>query len=159
MIMVTRSPAQTKKQGLLFAKTILREGSQAKAVAIGLRGDLGGGKTTFLQGFAVGLGITDKILSPTFIIMKRFTIRDSEFRNFYHIDCYRLQKPEELLALGFQDLVSHPQNIVAIEWAERVATILPKKTVPIQFLFVDDTKRKIIMPLSYASTKNTSSSR
>jgi len=156
--MVTSSPAQTKKQGLFFAKTILRKGPQIKAVVIGLRGDLGGGKTTFLQGFAAGLGITEKILSPTFIIMKRFTIRDSEFRNFYHIDCYRLQKPEELLVLGFQDLVSHPQNIVAIEWAERVAAILPKKTIPIQFLFVDDTKRKIIIPLSHASRKNTSSS-
>ena len=135
---LSKNPGQTKKLGEILAKEILKEKKQKKAFILGLKGDLGGGKTTFLQGFARGLGIKEKITSPTFIIMKKFS-------NFYHFDCYRIQKPEELLNLGFKEIISDPQNIVAIEWAERVRKILPKEVLILTFEFINKRTREIVL--------------
>lgn len=137
---ITSGSIQTKKLGEKFAKEIIKKPFQKKAFIIGLEGELGGGKTTFLQGFAKGLGIKDKILSPTFVILKRFRIKH---KNFYHIDCYRIQKPKELLDLGFKEIISNPKNIVVIEWADRIRKIMPKDTIWIGFEFIDENTRKI----------------
>jgi len=142
-IYITNSPLQTKNLAKKLAREILNCFSTKKAVVIGLVGDLGGGKTTFLQGFARGLGIRQKILSPTFIIMKKFLISNSQFLNFYHIDCYRIKKPKELLALGFKEIISGPENIVAVEWADKIRKILPKDTLILKFEFIDENTRKI----------------
>ncbi len=136
----TSNPSQTKKAGKLLAEEILRTKPTQKAVVIGLVGDLGGGKTTFLQGLARGLKIKGKILSPTFIIMRRFG-------SFYHIDCYRIRRPQELLSLGFKKIISNPKNIVAIEWADRVRSIMPAKTIWLKFEFLSEKKRKIVLKL------------
>lgn len=141
---ITSGPIQTKKLGEKFAKEILKKKpvltrrgrSKKKAFVIGLEGELGGGKTTFLQGFAKGLGVKEKILSPTFVIMKKFN-------NFYHIDCYRIQKSKELLDLGFKEIISNPKNIIAVEWAEKIKEILPKDTLILSFEFIDEKTRKI----------------
>lgn len=136
------SPGQTKKVGREMAQDILRSGPKGEAVVLGLRGELGGGKTTFLQGFANGLGIKDKILSPTFVIYRKSQI-PSNFQFFYHFDCYRIQKPKDLLDLGLKEIISNPQNIVAIEWADKIKKILPKNTLWLKFEFIDEEKRKI----------------
>lgn len=149
---ITDNSFQTKKLGESFAKKILRTQLKNKAQVLELIGDLGSGKTTFLQGFAKGLGIKDKILSPTFVIMKKFKIsRNSHksrnspkaFRAFYHIDCYRIKKPKEFLDLGFKEIISNPKNIIAIEWSDQIKKILPKNTLIIKFDFIDENKRKI----------------
>lgn len=133
---LTTSPAQTKKLGKSLAQKALKSSSRKRAFVVGLEGELGSGKTTFLQGFASGLGIRGRVLSPTFIIIRRL-------KNFYHIDCYRIQKPRELLNLGFKKMVDNPQNIIAIEWADRVKKILPKNTVMVKFKPVNKQVRKI----------------
>lgn len=167
--LLTKSPSQTKKLGEILAKEMLKTepcSSRAKvekrtkfslttkskkAVIIGLSGELGGGKTTFLQGFARGLGTKEKILSPTFVIMRKYKIRvDSclnlcKFVYFYHIDCYRIQKPKEILNLGFKKIISNLQNIVAIEWAEKIKKILPKNTLILKFKIINKTKREIVL--------------
>lgn len=146
---ITNSPSETRKLGEDLAKEILRKGSQnTKAFVIALIGDLGGGKTTFLKGFAKGLGIKEKILSPTFVLMKKFSINNQQltinnFCHFYHIDCYRIQKPKEILDLGFKEIVSNPKNIVAIEWADYIRKILPKNILLLKFKFINKNKRKI----------------
>jgi len=142
MEIITNSSNQTKKLGEALAKKI-KSRKKDKALVLGLSGDLGGGKTTFLQGFAKGLGIKQRILSPTFVILKRFKIKDLRINNFYHIDCYRLNRDKEILALGFKEIILDSENIVAIEWAERIEKILPKNTIWIKFEFVDENKRKI----------------
>ncbi len=159
---LTTAPRQTQKLGEILAQEVLTPhhflkkgdgyknriksgGGQKGALVIGLEGDLGGGKTTFLQGFSKGLGIKQKITSPTFVIMRRYKIQNTRYKiqNFYHIDCYRISKPKEILDLGFKKIVSTPRNIVAIEWADRIRKILPKKVIIIKFEFVDKTTRKI----------------
>ncbi len=133
---LTTNPAQTKKLGKSLAQKALKSSSRKRAFVVGLGGELGSGKTTFLQGFASGLGIRGRVLSPTFIIIRRL-------KNFYHIDCYRIQRPKELLDLGFKKIVDNPQNIIAIEWADRVKKILPKNTVMVKFKPVNKQVRKI----------------
>lgn len=134
---------QTKKLGENLAKKILKSTPKKTAFVLGLKGNLGGGKTTFLQGFAKGLGIKEKILSPTFVVMKRFEIKDLRFQNFYHIDCYRIKEPKEILDLGFKKIVTDPQNIVAVEWADRIRRIIPQSTTWIQFGFIGKATRQI----------------
>jgi len=142
---LTNSFKKTKKLGEILAKEILKTHLKRKAFVVGLEGDLGGGKTTFLQGFARGLKIKEKILSPTFIIFRKFKIQNSKFKVFYHIDCYKIKKPKELLDLGFKEIIENPKNIVAIEWAENIKKILPKDTKILKFEFVDPNKRKIVL--------------
>lgn len=148
---LTKNPTQTKKLGESFAKKILKTKPQKRAQILGLEGDLGGGKTTFLQGFAKGLGIEQKILSPTFVIMRKFSISTKAYnlkpKTFFHIDCYRIRKSKEILDLGFKEIISNPQNIVAVEWADRIKNILPKTTSILKFEFVNKTKRKIVVRL------------
>lgn len=141
----SHSALQTKKIGRILAEELSRENTQKRAQILALQGDLGGGKTTFLQGFARGLGIKEKILSPTFVILKKFKIRSLRFKYFYHIDCYRIEKSKEILDLDFKKIASDNKNIVAIEWAERVKEILPQNTILINFEFIDKNKRKIIL--------------
>jgi len=141
---ITYSVSQTKKLGGILAKKILKIQPSNKAFIIGLEGDLGGGKTTFLQGFAKGLGIKEKILSPTFVIMKKFKVQGGRFKVFYHIDCYRIKEPKEILNLGFKEIISNPENIVVIEWVEHIKKIMPKDMFLIKFKFLDKNTRKII---------------
>ena len=140
------NPSQTKKKAKILAKDILKTMPiNKKAVVIGLNGDLGTGKTTFVQGFAKGMGIKEKILSPTFIIMRKFEIRNSKFETFYHIDCYRIENSKEILDLGFKEIISDPKNIIIIEWADRIKKIMPRNTIWINFDFIDTKTRKIVI--------------
>ena len=143
----TNGPSQTKKTGEILGQEILKTKLKKAAFVIALEGDLGGGKTTFLQGFARGLRIKEKILSPTFVIMRRFKIRrkSCQFANFYHIDCYRIGKPKEILDLGFKKIISDPENIIAIEWADRIKNFLPKNALVLKFKFINKLNRKIVL--------------
>lgn len=129
----TASRAATKK----FAKKILaslkRRGPSDNAVVFALSGDLGSGKTTFVQGFLGALGVRPKITSPTFVLIKRYKIKNLKFKNVYHIDCYRIKKPRELLKLGLREILADPQNVVLIEWAEKIEKALPKNSIWIKF--------------------------
>ncbi len=140
----TTSPLQTKNLGKAFAKKLLDAPVLKKAIVIGLVGDLGGGKTTFLQGFARGLGVKEKILSPTFIIMKRFNIPGQKnFKHLYHFDCYRINKAQEVASLNFKKIITTPDNIVVIEWIGKIKEVLPKKLIMLDFQFINQKTRKI----------------
>lgn len=145
-IYLTKNTSQTKKLGESLARKSLNTDKKRKAQVFGLIGDLGGGKTTFLQGFAKGLGIKEKITSPTFVIMKKYKLpAKSKMQNFYHIDCYRLKSPKEILILGFKQIVSDPRNIIAIEWADKLKKILPKNSTILKFNFINKITREIII--------------
>jgi len=142
---ITKNTSQTRKIGEILASEILKSLSKGRgAFVIGLIGDLGGGKTTFLQGFAKGLNIKEKILSPTFVILKRFKIKHHTFKEFYHIDCYRIKKSKDILDLGLKEAVCDSGNIVAIEWADKIKSIIFRKSIIIKFNFIDDKTREIV---------------
>lgn len=110
---------------------------------IGLVGNLGSGKTTFVQGLAKGLDISDRILSPTFLLMREYqTPKDI---NFYHIDLYRLYSPAgaELTNLGIDQLWGRDKNVVVVEWADKAIAHFPKGTTWIYFKQTSEIRRQI----------------
>jgi tRNA threonylcarbamoyladenosine biosynthesis protein TsaE len=142
---LTKSEKGTEKLGEKIGKKILKEKLDKTAKILALEGDLGGGKTTFLKGFAKGLGIREKILSPTFILFRKFQIPNSKFQNFYHIDCYRIEKEREILNLDFRKIIKDPKNIVAVEWANKIKKILPRKVLKIKFKILEKKEREILI--------------
>jgi len=114
-----------------------------KPLIIALTGELGSGKTTFVQGLARGLGIKKRVLSPTFILMRQYAIRYMPYANFYHVDLYRVENEKDVRGLGLSEIWSNPENIVAIEWAEKIKKILPKKRIDIRFNYLNNNQRKI----------------
>ena len=115
----TYSAEETKKIGGILAKKILALHPGKKAVIIGLLGDLGSGKTTFVQGFLKVAGWKKRITSPTFVLMRRYPLRGKKFKNIYHLDAYRL-KSSEIHHLELEDTIKDPQNIVLVEWPENI---------------------------------------
>lgn len=103
-------------------------------------GNLGSGKTTFIQGLAEGLGIKRRIISPTFIIIRTYKLR---INNFYHIDLYRIESKNDLLGLGIDEIIEDKNNIVAVEWAEKMEDMLPDKRIELYFKYVDEDTREI----------------
>jgi tRNA threonylcarbamoyladenosine biosynthesis protein TsaE len=143
-IYVTESPAQTKKLGFLLAQAILEDGPGKRARVLALRGDLGAGKTNFTQGFAKGLGIKETINSPTFVILKKYSIKDNGgFKFFFHIDCYRLGSDVDLLQLGIENILIDSANIVVIEWPDIIKDILLKDILPVGVEVVGKTWRHV----------------
>lgn len=107
-----------------------------------LFGDLGTGKTTFTQGFAQGLGIRNRIISPTFIVMRQYPIPEDK-TYFYHIDLYRLEKINQLEEIGLSEIFQNPKNIVLIEWAEKLDKLFPKNAIKIKFKQTTENNREI----------------
>jgi len=146
MEIISKSIGATRRLGIVCARKLLQIktiNNSGTALTIALLGNLGSGKTTFVQGFAKGLKIKKKILSPTFVILKKFKIQNSKFKNFYHIDFYRIKKSKEILNLDFRKIISDSKNILAIEWPEKIKKILPKNAIWVKFKMVDEKKRKI----------------
>lgn len=96
------------------------------ATVVGLYGNLGAGKTTFTQAVAKGLGIDETVVSPTFVIEKIYELTSQKFSHLIHIDAYRLESSSELLSIGWNEIVSKPENLILIEWPERVSDIMPE---------------------------------
>ncbi len=110
---------------------------QAGATVVCLYGELGSGKTTFAQGFAKGLGIKNRLLSPTFIIVRRYLLsQPSGF--LYHLDLYRLQKEEELAGLGLSEVLATSEAYILVEWAEKLGRLLPSRRMDIHFSINND---------------------
>ena len=128
----THSREETLELGSDLA-SLLEALRHPRALVVGLEGNLGGGKTTFIQGMFSGLGIRQPAVSPTFTIIRPYHRRAGSLRHVYHIDCYRLEDPRELTALGFPELLADPQNLILIEWADMVKPLLPSDTLWLLF--------------------------
>lgn len=107
-----------------------------------LFGGLGSGKTTFAAGFAKGLGIKKRILSPTFVFVREYQVPKSP-KVFYHVDLYRLDKVEDIKGLDLFDLWNNKNNLVMVEWAEKLSGILPKGRIEVRLKVIDESKRSI----------------
>lgn len=110
---------------------------------VGLIGELGAGKTCFIQGLAKGLNVPESyyVSSPTFTIMKIYP----GDKKLYHFDFYRLTDPVEFDDIGFEDCLGG-DGVVVIEWADRFLDLLPKDMIVINFNVVGDNEREIILP-------------
>lgn len=136
----TQSPAETRQ----IAQSLLGTLSpRSSATVLALAGDLGAGKTNLAQEIGHILGVTENMHSPTFVIMKIYAIDWNGFKNLIHIDAYRLEKEEELLHLGWQEIVKEPANLVLVEWPENVPGLIPSDAKRISLKFIDEKTREI----------------
>lgn len=135
---VTKSVDETKK----FARTFAVSKPHHKPLIIALNGDLGAGKTAFVQGFAEGLKITDKIISPTFVLIRQHKVPNTD-QTLHHIDLYRLEENTDIKTLGVEDLLKNQNNIVLIEWADKIKDHLPNNTIYISIEKLNENYRKI----------------
>ena len=150
---ITNNARQTQKLGKLLAKE-LRGGD-----IICLTGELGSGKTTFAQGILKGLKAKGPYTSPTFVVLKEYKLTTNNKRlttkkikklsvvsgklSVYHIDAYRVIA-KDILNLGWKEIISNKNNIIIIEWADRIKKIIPKNSLWIKFEWIDENKRKMI---------------
>ena len=128
------NPVRSKKSEISAdSQSANRTSNGMKATIVALQGDLGSGKTTFAQGFGKIVGVEENMPSPTFVIMKSYNIDWNGFKKLIHIDAYRLEKEDELLHLGWDELIKDPENFILIEWPERVEGLIPKDAKRIHF--------------------------
>ena len=114
----SKNPEETWKIAKEFSKTLSNSAVRA------LHGDLGAGKTCFIQGLAQGLGIKEPITSPTYTLIDEYTGK----KNLVHMDLYRLSNSLEAIGIGLEEYFNQ-DSIIAIEWAERAEDLLPKNII------------------------------
>ena len=107
--------------------------SNRSPVIFGLVGELGAGKTFFVRSFLRALGVKERIISPTFVLIKEYTLKHGHYTKAYHVDTYRLSPPLDLRPLGFNEMLKEKNVIVFIEWADRIKKLLPRDTIWITF--------------------------
>lgn len=128
----------------ILEKILQMDNREARVVA--LSGELGAGKTTLTQELAKLFGIKEKVVSPTFVIMKYYDINKkfhSHFKKLIHIDAYRLDSHKELLKIGWNKLVEDKDNLILIEWPERVSECIGDKALRVRLSHIDEEIREV----------------
>jgi tRNA threonylcarbamoyladenosine biosynthesis protein TsaE len=145
---ISKTTKDTEQIAKDFAKICLNKKDKNSCVVC-LHGDLGTGKTTFSKYLAKELGVKRKVNSPTFVIMKRYQIKNfknkvknSGFKNLIHIDAYRLKNEKEILILGWKEIITNPENLILIEWPENIKKAIPKKHHKIEISHTKEGHRK-----------------
>lgn len=152
-IFITENSKQTQSLGEMLAEEI-KDGR-----IVCMTGELGSGKTTFTQGLLKGLKVKGPYTSPTFLIMKHYKkeipnpksqipnkskISNYKIQNIYHVDAYRV-KSEDIINLGWEEMIKKKNNVIIIEWADRIEEIIPSDAVWIKFEWLDEKRRRIIL--------------
>lgn len=135
--MISKSEEQTKQ----LAKKLVQELKGSTVLA--LSGDLGSGKTTFVQGIAEALGISRRVLSPTFVFLRSYGLKDTRFTNFHHFDLYRCSTEKDCKSIGLEEILNDTDSLVVIEWPEVAKELLPENTKWLTFTKVNETQREI----------------
>jgi len=131
---ISESPKETQKVASFFMQAILKKYDlKQRGLVVSLEGPLGGGKTEFLKGIARGLKLKEKVFSPTFLIMKSFPCKTSFFKILWHLDCYRIEESKEIKELDFLEIIKNPENLIFVEWGNKIKKILPKDHWKIKF--------------------------
>ena len=140
--LVTRSPQETEAAAARLAGQV-RAGD-----LLLLAGDLGAGKTTFVRGLAAGMGVSGRVSSPTFQLLRIYAGTPP----LAHVDLYRLESPFELSEIGLEELLD--QGVVAVEWGDRLAGDWSTRTSRLDFELLDADRRVIRIttgPLEWSS--------
>ena len=138
LVVTTKSAEETRIVGASLAPVLL------PGDVISLSGDLGAGKTVFVQGLAAAMGVAERVTSPTFTIVHEYEGRYP----ILHLDVYRLNSFQEVIDLGFEEFLD-PQAIVAVEWGDAIGPMLPRRHLDIELLRTDgedDDRRLIFRP-------------
>ncbi|HLP26493.1 MAG TPA: tRNA (adenosine(37)-N6)-threonylcarbamoyltransferase complex ATPase subunit type 1 TsaE [Acidobacteriota bacterium] len=129
----TESPEATRRLAANFAATLPPD------TTLALHGDMGVGKTTFVQGLAEGLGVHEHVTSPTFSI---YTVYRGQGRMLVHVDAYRLESENQIEGLLLEEFLVSPW-VLAIEWPEKIAGWIPANALHLALSIVDDDKHHL----------------
>jgi tRNA threonylcarbamoyladenosine biosynthesis protein TsaE len=140
------SLAELESEAKAFLGTLVPDTEHATLVT--LSGELGAGKTAFTKAIARTLGVTDTITSPTFVLEKIYPLPtahggDPGFSHLVHIDAYRLKDASEAAPLTLETLMQDPQNLILLEWPEKIEDALPAPSAALTFVVYDDGSRTI----------------
>jgi tRNA threonylcarbamoyladenosine biosynthesis protein TsaE len=127
---VSRSPDQTQRLGARLG-ALLHAGA-----VICLEGALGSGKTCLAQGIGRGWGVEQRLISPSFVLVREYARPEDSVR-LYHIDLYRIASVEEVWDLGADEFLGNEQTVCVIEWAERAQPLIPHEHLRITLDFAD----------------------
>ena len=130
--LVTRSSDETRKAAAALAELLL------PGDVVSLTGELGAGKTAFVQGAARSLGVDGPVVSPTFVLVR-------EYRGdmpIYHVDVYRLDRLQDVHDLGFEDMLD-PSGIVFVEWGDAIEALLPDSHLRVELTADDEDTRTV----------------
>ncbi len=130
---LSRAPEQTRRVGFRLG-SMLKPGD-----VLALHGDLGAGKTTFVQGIAQGWGATDEVSSPTFVLVNVYRRPDGAL--LHHMDAYRIQSALEAEDLDLDEMMR--SGALLVEWAERIQSALPQEHLEVQLAYVNDEQRSL----------------
>ena len=133
---ISHSPEETLALGESWGRAAV------PGLVFGLIGDLGAGKTQLAKGIARGVGVTERVHSPTFTIVNQY---ESGRLPVYHLDLFRLESPDQIDAAGIEDSLD-PRGVTIIEWVERwpeAATRFPKRFVSVRIETINATDRRI----------------
>lgn len=134
---ISRSPEQTTRLGARLGRYL--DGGEI----IALEGDLGSGKTVFAQGVGMGWGATSRLLSPSYVLVRRHQ-RHQDNLELYHIDLYRLNSVVEIEMLGLEELLDDPRSICLVEWPDRHPGLFTEEYLWIQLQRLDAYRRSLM---------------
>jgi tRNA threonylcarbamoyladenosine biosynthesis protein TsaE len=132
----SRGPDQTQRLGARLG-ALLRGGD-----VICLEGPLGSGKTCLTQGIGRGWGVSQTLISPTFVLVREYA-RPDDVVKLYHIDLYRISGADEAFGLGVDEYLGDEHAICTIEWAERARSLVPPDHLWVRLDFADQTRRAL----------------
>ncbi len=146
MKIISRTTQQTRAIAADFAKKTILEMKSDRPLLIGLMGDLGAGKTTFVQGMAQGLGIDPDyyVNSPTFTLVNEYRLDRPLLKHLIHIDLYRIENPQAAENLALEDYLS-PGHLVVVEWPEKWPRLLQQIQIKIEIHLLSPKEREIVI--------------
>jgi len=144
--MRTHSLEEFNAEAVRFASTLRKEKA---ATVVALSGELGSGKTTFVQAVARHFGVEESVTSPTFVLEKMYELPpdsargENKFSRLIHIDAYRVEDASELIVIGWGKIARDPDNLILLEWPEHVSALIPDGASRIALTYIDENTRDI----------------
>ena len=131
---ITNGPEETEALGARLARAL------EPGAVVAFTGDLGAGKTAFVRGLARGLGVQDRVTSPTFTVVNEY---EGGRLPLFHFDLYRLGSADELFDIGWEDYLARG-GVCAVEWSERMEELLEPGTIRVDLRRGEDEDRRVI---------------
>lgn len=134
-VVITEGPEETQRLGEELA------GSLGEGEVVALVGELGSGKTTFVQGMARGLFVEERVISASFLLARTYRGKVP----LHHLDAYRISSLQELAEVGLLELLPPEEGVTVVEWADRIEALIPQGSVWVYFQHLDGDRRRITL--------------
>jgi len=144
-IIITKNAGQTAEYGAELADHFLIKKDNIYPVC--LYGELGAGKTELVRGFLNRFSIHERVISPTYTIIKKYQSENGI--TFYHLDLYRINNLNDIKELGIEEMLIEKKSIMFIEWADKMGNLIPSERLDIEISIIDDNDRRIICTPKY----------